>query len=112
MTWKQCTLPLSESCERIRVGFGLLAAASRDAPDVALFCRPTVDRCGHVLLLSPQAVALAGAALSARWTDCGDAESQEWELVAGGSAAGALLPQRRALFGRTPEAPRPAVSKA
>ena len=95
MTWKQCVLPLSESCERIRDGFALLAAASGDAPEVALFCRPTPDRGGHVVLLSPRAVALAGGGLSDRWTECADADSHAWDLVAGQPASGALLRLRR-----------------
>ena len=105
MTWKQCVFPLTESCERIHDGFELLAAAAGDAADVALFSRPTPDRAGHILLLSPHAVELAGAALSARWTACDLPQSWDWDLALGPPGALARLGLRKSAL--APRAGRP-----
>jgi hypothetical protein len=103
MGWKQCVLPLEENCERIRDGFGLLAAAVPEATDVALFSRWTPDHRGHVLLMSPKAVAIAGDQLSSRWTPCEAPELHQWDLVQGAKDA----PDRLGLRGlsKTPAAP-------
>ncbi len=100
MGWKHCIVPLGESCERIRDGFDLLAAAARGSAEVALFTRATTDHRGHVLLLSPRGVELARDALSARWTDCGDPGVYEWNLVQGALGSNELLGLHRPFFSR------------
>ena len=100
MTWKQCTLPIEESCERIRDGVELLAAAAHDAPDVALFSRTTADRRHRVLLLSPRAVERASEALSARWSDSDTPEVFEWDLIVGCPEAHEHLGLASPRFGR------------
>ncbi len=100
MGWKHCIVPLGESCEQIRDGIDLLAAGAHGSAEVALFTRATTDHCGHVLLLSPRGVELAGDALSARWSDCGDPGVYEWDLVEGALGSNELLGLRRPLFSR------------
>lgn len=83
MCWKQCTISIQDSYERLHEGVRLLALASGDSPEIALFTRTTPDHRHRVLLLSPLAAELAGDALCDRWVECEAPELFEWDLVHG-----------------------------
>jgi hypothetical protein len=105
MRWKQCTISINDNYERLHEGVRLLALASGDSPQIALFTRTTPDHRHRVLLLSPLAAELAEDALCERWGDCDAPELFEWDLVFGPADACERFGLCRPTFGKAPRTP-------
>ena len=101
MSWKHRRIPICASYKRLLQGVMLLALANGDSPEIALFSRTTACRRHRVLLLTPEAVRLAGDALPEEWGLCEAPELFEWDRVFGADDACERFGLTRTCIGRS-----------